>query len=227
MTMYFNSPIIDPWRFLQYDLGEGPVPFDETERACKKMCPGDKGYDPNKAPKPPTTTAPKPPATTTPKPPTSSGSGSSTDKELLKQMNAYRTSRGLPAVKHDEAMYKVAKAHVDDLRANPPSGNCFLHSWSSKGKWSGCCYPQNGATTQHHQCMWVKPKEIASDSRRGYEIAVGGGWGNLDPAAAMRSWQGSPLHNDVLTNRGYWTSPWTGVGCAISGGYGACWFTNQ
>ncbi len=140
------------------------------------------------------------------------------DKELCDLINQHRSTLNLPAVPFNNAAWLVAANHTWDSGNNKQTGSCNMHSWSDRpGAWTGCCYPSVN-------CMWIKPKEIAGISSRGYEIASGGG-GNMTPSSALKMWLGSPLHRDVIENTGTWVNmKWTGFGCSVSNGFGHCWF---
>jgi len=138
---------------------------------------------------------------------------------LAKLVNDYRASLGLPRVPLSPALTKVARAHVRDLNANPPAESCSLHSWSSHGAWSACCYD---GSKEAARCMWVKPKEIARYRGAGYEIAANAS--GITPERALELWQHSPAHHDVVANRGKWTAPWKAMGVAIEGDHAVAWF---
>src|SRR5687767_3387998 len=96
---------------------------------------------------------------------------SSEEKKLYDLMMAYRKAKGLAPIKLSAKLTQVAQIHARDLADNyqfDPKNKCNPHSWSSKGKWSSCCY-----TSDHKKapCMWDKPKEIAGYTSPGYEIA--------------------------------------------------------
>jgi uncharacterized protein YkwD len=142
--------------------------------------------------------------------------------EIVDLVNAYRQSQGLPVVPYSPSLSCVAVTHVHDLAANPPQGNCNLHSWSDQGSWTPCCYTPDHAQAQ---CMWDKPAEITSYPGYGYENAASGVG---SPDAALAAWQNSPAHNDVILNQGMWSShPWHAVGAGLYQGYAALWFGEQ
>lgn len=148
--------------------------------------------------------------------------------ELVAAVNAYRVSQGLPAVTVSKSLTRVADAHVRDLELNAPHGGvCNLHSWSSNGSWTPCCYTGDHAQAQ---CMWRKPREITGGvyTGNGYENAAGGGSGNLTTSAALNLWRGSQPHHDVILNRGVWANlTWRAIGAANSGRYAVLWFGEQ
>ena len=138
---------------------------------------------------------------------------------LAEVINAYRKDQGLPTIPTSPSLQKVAEAHVRDLAAHPPSGACNLHSWSSQGKWSACCYTDDHARAT---CMWSKPAEIAGYASSGFEIAAAG---TTTPNSALDSWRGSEAHHAVILNRGIWAkSTWRAMGAAIHEDYAVVWF---
>jgi hypothetical protein len=142
---------------------------------------------------------------------------------LVKLINDYRVSLKLPRLQVSPALTKVAQAHVHDLNVNKPvKKGCNMHSWSSEGSWSPCCYDSSKAAAR---CMWVKPKEIAGYAGKGYEIAANAS--GLTPERALELWQKSQAHHEVMINRGIWTKPWRAMGVAIDGDYGVAWFADE
>lgn len=139
---------------------------------------------------------------------------------LAKIINDYRASIKLPRVPISAAMTKVAQAHVRDLNNNKPvTQSCNMHSWSSKGTWSGCCYDGSKAAAR---CMWKKPKEIAGYKDNGYEIAANAS--GITPEKALSLWQKSPAHHAVMINKDQWKKPWRAMGVAVEGDYAVAWF---
>ena len=144
------------------------------------------------------------------------------DQALCDAINTYRVDRGLAPIAVGAGLGQVARLHVVDLVAHPPSGACNLHSWSTGDpRWTGCCYTADHAQAQ---CMWEKPREIAQYDSSGYEIAAGGG-GSIQPAQAVALWDGSNPHREVILNQGIWAGrTWRAIGCAIENGYAVVWF---
>ena len=71
--------------------------------------------------------------------------------------------------------------------------------------------------------MWVKPKEITGNTKRGYEIGSGGG--KRSPSDALNMWLGSNPHKEVIENTGMWSNKkWTGFGCSVGYNQQGCWF---
>jgi hypothetical protein len=126
------------------------------------------------------------------------------EQALIDTIQAYRLSRGLPKVPISKALTVVADAHVKDLNENAPheeGSNCNMHSWSAVGSWSACCY-----TPDHDEaaCMWDKPRELTDYEGNGYEIAYGASDITVSPKGAIRGWQTSYAHNNVILNKGQW-----------------------
>jgi hypothetical protein len=143
---------------------------------------------------------------------------------LIDLLNAYRASKGKPAIPASPSLCAVSDAHVRDLQINHPNGgSCLLHSWSNKGPWSSCCYTWDHSEAQ---CMWDKPREITAYPGNGYEIAVGGV--PFSPLLALESWKSSSGHNDVMLSKGPWSSlTWRSVGAGFYGNYAVMWFGEQ
>ena len=158
-------------------------------------------------------------------------------KELVRVINQYRREQGLDEIPYSPRLTDVAKWHVYDLEVNKPSGgSCNLHSWSDKGEhrdflaknnvsWNSCCYTSDHA---RKQCMWNKPREISDGAYKanGYEIAARNR--GMTSHRALEQWKASPLHLDMILNRGKWAkSKWKAIGAAISSRYAVVWFGKE
>lgn len=150
-----------------------------------------------------------------------------TELELANQLNDYRRSRGLKAIELSVSLSLVARIHVYDLSENyQPGQACNLHSWSSGGYWSSCCY-----TNDHSRaaCMWDKPRELSAYPGDGYEIAFYSNYGYGSPAGeaadALSGWKSSKGHHELIVNKGKWaTSEWKAMGVGVYGGFVVVWF---
>jgi uncharacterized protein YkwD len=152
---------------------------------------------------------------------------SAEEMKLWKMFNAYRVSNKLPRVPLSSAMTLVAQAHANDLDENfdyQPGSECNMHSWSSNGEWTSCCY-----TSDHKQaeCMWNKPMEIARFDAVGFENAHFNSAGATS-ASALEGWKKSPGHHAVMINLGQWKKvEWKAVGIGIKGKYAVMWFAEK
>jgi len=143
----------------------------------------------------------------------------SKDTELMNIVNKHRVDNlKLEAIPINKDAWKVAITHNWDLSTNNPS--CSLHSWSDQpGKWTGCCYD---LTKPDGNCMWIKPKEITGNTKRGYEISSSG---KQSASNALNMWLGSAPHKAVIENTGMWANrKWSGFGCSVGNNYQCCWF---
>ncbi len=155
---------------------------------------------------------------------------SAEEQKLYTLIMEYRKKNNLPTIPLSKSLTYVAQQHCKDLVINKPAqGKCNAHSWSSKGKWTGCCY-----TPDHKQarCMWDKPKEITSYQDNGFEIAAQisgpGEMGMMTAEGALKLWQGSVHHNDVILNKSIWKdNKWGAIGVGIYNGYSTVWFGNS
>ncbi len=156
---------------------------------------------------------------------------SSDELKLYNLVNEYRKKNNLPIIPLSKSLTYVAQQHCKDLQLNKPDLNdkCNAHSWSSKGKWTACCY-----TSDHKQasCMWNKPKEMTSYTDYGFEISAGsskpeygGGTFVMTPEEALKLWQGSVHHNDVILNKDIWADrKWNAIGVGIYKSFSVIWF---
>jgi len=150
---------------------------------------------------------------------------STEETRLYELVNEYRAENGLSAIPLSSSLTYVAQAHVRDLQNYPPSGNCNMHSWSSNGAWSSCCYTPDHAQAQ---CMWDKPRELTDYPGNGYENAFGSSGYTATAQAAFDAWKNSSGHNAVILNQGVWNRrPWNALGVGIDGGYAVLWFGEE
>lgn len=147
------------------------------------------------------------------------------EQELYRRIMEYRKEKGLPAIALSPALNLVAKTHVKDLSENNPiGGGCNLHSWSSKGNWTACCYTPDHARAD---CIWKKPRELTSYTGNGYEIAHYSSAG-ATPSSALEGWKRSSGHNEVMINGGRWAAlNWKAIGIAIYKEYAVVWFGEE
>ena len=166
---------------------------------------------------------PPPPARATPRKP----APPARPNPIAESVNRYRVQNKLPAIPVSPSLSVVAARHVADLEANyRRSQTCNMHSWSSKGDWTPCCYTADHA---RKECMWNKPKEITGGvySATGYEIVA---WYSdpITPAQALEIWRGSPAHHAMILNRSQWSdNTWRAMGAASSQHYAAVWFGEE
>jgi hypothetical protein len=151
-------------------------------------------------------------------------SGLSDDEvQLYRMLMDYRREHGQPSIPLSPSLTRVAKLHVRDLEAHPPSGSGNLHSWSEYGPWKPVCY-RGGENVER---MWSKPRELTGYHGNGYEIAAATSRQML-PDHALSLWEGSSSHNAVMINAGKWDRlKWNAVGIAISGSYAVVWFGEE
>lgn len=167
---------------------------------------------------------------------------SAKEKELIKLVNDYREQHGKKRLKVSKSLMKVARTHINDLNMNfdlnnPPvdargiKGN--MHSWSDKGNWTPVVYTDDH---QYSKLMRIKPEEITGYNQAGFEVAVNGFM--ITPQRALKSWQNSPGHNDVILSQNKWADPTpeqiedglsglSNMGVAINGNYACIWFTSD
>jgi hypothetical protein len=150
-----------------------------------------------------------------------------TEQDIYERINVYRMEKGLKPIPLSKSLTYVAQTHVRDLGENDPfhPHRCNLHSWSSKGPWSSCCYTEDQGTAS---CMWTKPGELTNYHHTGYEIAF---WTDeqlspLDFAGeALKGWKKSAGHNQVIINQGEWNDlDWNAMGVGYYKGYAVVWF---
>lgn len=146
------------------------------------------------------------------------------ERTLARLVNEYRKANDLAPLPLSRSLSKVARLHARDLARHGFDDECSIHSWSSDGPWTPCCYaPDHRAAT----CMWNKPRELTDYEGVGYEI---GYWfsAGARPNGALDTWTRSGLHDDVLRNRGRWrVRTWRAVGIGIAGNFAVAWFGEE
>lgn len=141
------------------------------------------------------------------------------EAKLYQLVNQYRAQNGLPAIPLSKSLTLVANRHVRDLEENIGE---LTHSWSN------CLYDSDNQNTW--PCMWEAPQRLKTAySGRGYENAYGVTRGyRASAASALRSWQGSSFHNEVILNQGIWQNKqWNSLGIGIYGGFAVLWFGQE
>lgn len=152
---------------------------------------------------------------------------SAEEKKIYDLIMEYRKEKGLPSIPVSKSLTLVAQTHAKDLAINKPDkDNCNAHSWSSKGKWTACCYTPDHAQAK---CMWSKPRELTTYQGNGYEIACGSNRGASDfvmtAEYALKSWKASSGHNEVMINQGIWKkNSWKAIGIGLHKSFAVVWF---
>ncbi len=151
---------------------------------------------------------------------------SKTEKQLYELIMKYRKQKGLPRIPLSNALTNVAQVHVRDLSGQYTfnSASCNLHSWSTKGNWTACCYDEQHSKAE---CMWNKPREISGFNADGFEIAYGSGNEKfvIDAEKALNTWKESKGHNMVIINKGTWKDfGWKSIGVGVYKNYACVWF---
>ncbi len=150
---------------------------------------------------------------------------SNEEKKLYDLIMEYRNEKGLPIIRISSSLTHVAQLHVKDLSNNhPDQGICNMHSWSSNGPWSSCCYTSDHARAE---CMWSKPRELSNYKGNGYEISFGSFGTEATPESALNGWKSSSGHNAVIINQGIWNDRWNAIGIGLYKGYSVVWFGKE
>ena len=153
-----------------------------------------------------------------------------TEYRLYRMIIEYREELQLPPVPLSAKLCLVAQIHARDLAENLPyNERCNLHSWSTKGPWTGCCYQKD-----HEQasCMWNKPYELTGYKGQGYEIAYWNDFSYENPddivIDALKAWKKSRGHHTVIINQDIWRQlKWKAMGVGVYKGYVLVWFGTE
>jgi hypothetical protein len=151
--------------------------------------------------------------------------------KLIDAINAYRATKGLPAIPVSPELTTVAMDHVHDLMRYGKTApeytgkDCVPHGWSSHGPWKGGCYKYSDPASG--PLMWNKPKEIANYPGNGYEILFESS-DKATAADALKAWQADPPHDNVIINQDIWKPlTWKAIGVWVEDGYASVWFGEQ
>lgn len=155
---------------------------------------------------------------------------SAREAELVRLVNEYRESNGLPPIVNSRSLNKVARIHAIDLRNNIPAEgkdsrglDCSLHSWSDKGSWQSVCYTKDD---RYAEAMWNKPREITDStySGDGFENAYYTSETEASPQKVLDAWKLSPSHNAILLESGIWKgSNLLAFGVGINKNFAVIW----
>lgn len=123
------------------------------------------------------------------------------EKAVMALINAERTKRGIPALKYDPVMARLARAHNADMIKR----NYFAHD-----------SPSQSFAQRVHSVLVMPGRNLIGEN-----IVYGSGsYGTA--TGLVRSWMASPPHKANILNRGYHR---TGLGVTLvqgqyQGGYG-------
>jgi hypothetical protein len=149
------------------------------------------------------------------------------ENKLYQMINQYRIQNGLSSIPSAPSLNLVANRHVLDIAENSNyyarDGQNWLHGWSN------CPYDANKGNT--FSCMWEAPKRLGTPYPGfGYENFCGSPDAKyqhfiITAEYALKTWQKSMLHNEVILNQGRWKKyQWNAIGIGIYKGYAALWF---
>lgn len=144
------------------------------------------------------------------------------EQDLLEQINKYRAENALDPIPLSASLCYVAQTHVKDLYLNKPQrGNCSLHSWSGKGRWSECCYRNS---MEDGNCMFEKPAELTGYKSQAYEVIY---YENkaVRVETVVDFWKSSYKSQSILLNQATWENyNWKAIGVGIFENYVSVWF---
>ncbi len=147
------------------------------------------------------------------------------ERKLYNIIMEYRKEKGLPHIPLSKSLTFVAQTHVKDLQTSGlENSTCNMHSWSSNGRWTSCCYTRDHANAS---CMWNKPRELTIYKGNGYEIAYGSYGASASAEGALKGWKGSSGHNNVIINQGIWYDQWNAIGIGLFKGFAVVWFGKE
>ncbi|HMY65333.1 MAG TPA: hypothetical protein PL163_01695 [Leptospiraceae bacterium] len=147
------------------------------------------------------------------------------EAKLVRLLTELRVKGKLPAIQTSSSLTALAKAHTRDIQKYPPAEECSLHSWSSNGNWSSCCY-KNYA--EHSECMLKKPGEITDYKGEGYEIIIRGTAGQkFNAQKAYDRLKADTDFIDYYSRERHEEKEWSALGISLSDDYIIVWFGKE
>lgn len=144
------------------------------------------------------------------------------EQKLISRINQFRKDHKQPEIAISASLCFVAKTHLADLQVNKPDTSiCTTGSWSDKGSWKPCCY---NPFVYKPECMWDKPKELASYNYRGYEMVYFEDR-IVQVDSAFRLWTESAEVVDFILGKGdHSDKKWAAIGVGVGENYISVWF---
>ncbi|MBD2691373.1 CAP domain-containing protein [Anabaena catenula] len=146
------------------------------------------------------------------------------EAKLYNLINQYRAQNRLAPIPLSKSLTLVANRHVRDIAKNPDYYRNCQGKYCAHG-WSNCAYDADNSNTL--PCMWDAPQKLNTGyPGRGYEnLFTGSRNYRVTAEAALRGWQSSRGHNEVILNQGIWqNNQWNALGIGIYKGAAALWF---
>jgi Ca2+-binding RTX toxin-like protein len=134
--------------------------------------------------------------------------------DLYRKLMAFRRQNGLGDIPLSSSLTTTGGRHAADTYHNIWAGGVTLPTGANLHSWSDAPYFDDHRTPE---VMWFAPQRIGTPyPSAGYEITAAG---YADVAAAMKGWQDSSGHADVILNKALWSGlNWSSIGIGVLNG---------
>jgi len=133
--------------------------------------------------------------------PTDNDDLSSYELALYQMIMEYRAGLGLDAIPLSAGLTITAGRHAVDSYHNIHRTGLQLPEGANLHSWSDAPYFSDHSAAE---VMWDAPTRLNTGyTDTGFEISASG---FRNAAGAMAGWQGSPGHDDVMSNAGIWSA---------------------
>jgi hypothetical protein len=134
--------------------------------------------------------------------------------DLYSQLMAYRRQNGLADIPLSSSLTTTGGRHVVDTYYNIWAADVTLPDGANLHSWSDAPYFDDH---RQPEVMWFAPQRIGTPyPSAGYEITAAG---YPDVTEALRGWQESSGHNDVILNQALWSDlNWRAIGIGVLNG---------
>ncbi|CEP00767.1 unnamed protein product (mitochondrion) [Plasmodiophora brassicae] len=143
---------------------------------------------------------------------------------MIRGINNYRISHGLPSINISRSLMSTACAHMRDVTASKKAINlqCGLHSWAS------CCYPGDHSNPD---CMHRKALQVTTALKwniynvAAYELAYEWTGGQFSAVRALDMFVENAEHRSFILQEDTWADfKWRAIGAAVGHKYAYIWF---
>jgi Ca2+-binding RTX toxin-like protein len=134
--------------------------------------------------------------------------------DFYRRMMAYRRQNGLSDIPLSSSLTTTGGRHAVDTYYNIWSEDLSLPEGANLHSWSDAPYFDDH---RQPEIMWFAPQRIGTPyPSAGYEITAAG-YANV--AAALKGWQSSTGHSDVILNKALWADlNWNAIGIGVLNG---------
>jgi Ca2+-binding RTX toxin-like protein len=134
--------------------------------------------------------------------------------DLYRKLMAFRRRNGLGDIPLSSSLTTTGGRHAADTYHNIWAGGVVLPAGANLHSWSDAPYFDDH---RKPEVMWFAPQRIGTPyPSAGYEITAAG---YADVAAAMKGWEDSSGHANVILNKASWSGlNWNAIGIGVLNG---------